>query len=329
VFDVTVLWLSVQLLFEEAAPDFFARLAFGTLLFLSTVILVDYAAYPFGYRGGLIGNNQDILLNLMISRPHAFSSEPSYAASFLCLGLLTTGPYLLLRSRRRWLAALGIALVLFAVVATTSRSGWAALALGGGLLLALPVLAGRRLPWKRLLVGAAAAAALVVVFLLTTPKAQLQNLNDHLVSSVLHGNDSSGVSRLKAFGLAWDMARDTHGLGAGFGASYRYFKDHGGFDYNFQESFNARMYGNEVIMSAWGQLLAEGGLVGVLLYALAGVLLVRRLWRHWVATGSPLAYGSLTAAIVFFAFLGFFLGNICRGDMWVWLALWSGFAEKA
>lgn len=328
-FDVTALWLSVQLLFREVPEELFARVAFGTILFLSAVILIDYAAYPFGYRGGLIGHNQDIVLNLMISRPHAFSSEPSYAASYLCLGLFTTAPYWFRRARRRWLAMLGILLVGFAIVATTSRSGWASLAMGVALLVILPVLRGRRLPWKPVAAAAVAIPALVAIFLATTPKAQLENLHTSLISGLLHGNDSSGTSRMKALELAGQIARETHGVGSGIGASYRYFKEHNGFDYNFQEAFNQRMYGNEVIMSTWGQLLAEGGVVGTLLYLLAAILMLVSLWRAWAGTDSLLAYGSIAGAAVFFFFMAIWLGNVCRGDMWVWFALWSGFAGRA
>ena len=96
---------------------------------------------------------------------------------------------------------------------------------------------------------------------------------------------------MKSLGIALDMARETHWLGTGVGASYRYFREHGGFDYNFQGDITDRENGNEVIMSTWGQLLAEGGLVAPLLYLLAGFFLVRALWRSWREKAHP----SLTA----------------------------------
>ena len=135
-FDIGMVWLSTQILFRRLGAVWFARLIFGTLLFLSGIILMDYAAYPFGYRGGLIGFNQDIILNLMVSRPHAFASEPSYAAAYLALGLFTIGPFLLRNSKRKPLAALGLSMIAFAAIATTSRSGWAGLAFGSMILLA-------------------------------------------------------------------------------------------------------------------------------------------------------------------------------------------------
>jgi O-antigen ligase len=327
-FDILCVWLSVQLLFEEAPAEFFSSVALVTLLFLSSIILVDYVAYPFGYRGGLIGNNQDILTNLMISRPHAFSSEPSYAAAYLCLGFFTVVPFTLHRAKRKWLAGLGAALILFAIVATTSRSGWAALAMGLGLLAVLPVAAGRKFPWKPVAAIAGALPVLVGIFVLTTPQAQKDNLNHLLIGTLFSGNDSSGNSRMKAFALAADMAKETHFVGTGLGASYRFFREHGGFDYNFQGVITDRENGNEVIMSTWGQLVAEGGLVAPLLYLLAGFVLARALWREWRGTGSALAYGSLVAALLTFGFLAFWLGNVARGDLWVWYALWSGFATQ-
>jgi len=325
-FDLVAIWLTTQRLFREHPPATFGWIAFTAILFHATVILVDYAAYPFGYRGGVIGYNQDILTNLMISRPHAYSSEPSYAAVTLSLGALSLAPFVLLRARYRPLGAAGVLAVLFAILATTSRSGWACLAIGLVLLAVLPVLAGERIPWKTVTKGLAALPVLVGIFLVTTPKAQLDNLSRLMVDSVFHGYDSSGVARVKALGLAVQMARETHWVGTGVGASYRYYKDHGGFDYNFQESFDQKMYGNEVIMSTWGQLLAEGGLVGVALYAFAGVALAVALWRRWRGEDSLFAYGSLAACVAFFGFGALWLGNVCRGDVWVWFALWGGFA---
>jgi O-antigen ligase len=325
-FDVFAIWLTTQRLFEREAPALLARVTFAPVVFSALVILVDYAAYPFGYRGGLIGNNQDAILNILVSRPHAFASEPSYAAVILCLGVLSVGPFFLRRARRRWLALLAVLTVLFAIVATTSRTGWACLGIGLGLLGVLPLLAGRRLPWRRLLWAIPAVPALVAIFLVTTPAAQRDTLRRLLVEGLIVGNDASGNARFRAFHIAAGMAKDTHGLGAGIGASYRYYKDHGGFDYNFQESFNERMYGNEVIMSIWGQLLAEGGVVGVLLYLLAGIFQARDLWFAWRRNNSLLAYGSLAGCMVFFGFGALWLGNVCRGDVWVWFAAWSAFA---
>ena len=327
-FDIGMVWLSTQILFRRLGAVWFARLIFGTLLFLSGIILMDYAAYPFGYRGGLIGFNQDIILNLMVSRPHAFASEPSYAAAYLALGLFTIGPFLLRNSKRKPLAALGLSMIAFAAIATTSRSGWAGLAFGSMILLALTIFAGKKIPWKILLRVALAIPVLIGIFLATTPKAQLENLNQSFVRGLFQGNDSSGNSRLKALSLAVEMAKETKGLGTGIGASYRYFKDHGGFDYDYQEKFGARQYGNEVIMSTWGQILAEQGAIGLLLFTLAAFFLLRSLWRKWKVEDSPLAFGSLTAALVFFGFMAMWLGNICRGDVWVWYSIWSAIAAR-
>ena len=91
-FDLFAIWLTTQHLFREASPCFFKRVALAPLLFASAVILVDSVAYTFGHRGGLIGFNQDIFLNLAVSRPHAFSNEPSYAAGLPCRPREPWGP---------------------------------------------------------------------------------------------------------------------------------------------------------------------------------------------------------------------------------------------
>lgn len=327
-FDIGAIWLSAQLLAEETSPETWAVIASLPILFSAAVIVTDFAAYPFGFVEGLIGHNQEAVVRLGISRPHSFSSEPSYAASLLCLGLFTLAPYALQRARRKWLAGLGAVLVLFAIVCTTSRTGWGTLALGVALLIVLPALSGAGFPRKPVLAIAAAIPLLSTLFVLAMPSVQRENLQHKLVDGLITGKDSSGVSRLKALALAANYARETHGLGTGMGASWKYFRDHGGYDYNFQGSFTDQENGNEIIMSTWGQLLAEGGVIASLLYALAGFFLLRSAWRAWHVTGSALAYGSIVAALLTFGFLGFWLGNVCRGDIWVWYALWSAIAAS-
>lgn len=325
-FQLGTVYLVAQHLGARHPREHFLKLAWATLLFLSWVILVDYVYYYFGFKGGLIGWNQDKMTGLGLSRPHAFSSEPSYVATFMSLALLTFSAASFQWAKRKWIFAAAFLLVLFAIIATTSRTGWLSLGLGFAFLSLAPLLLGHRIQWK--LVGALAGLSLFVVgaFLLTTPPAQRQVMMDSFVGSIFKGNDSSGNSRLRAHVLAWDIARKTSFLGTGFAASYKYYRESGGFDWHAQEPFNEKQYGNEMIMSTWGQLLAEGGLPAVALYLFAGAVLVLGLFRRWKASQDSLALGSLVASFVFFFFAAFWLGNVNRGDVWVWFGLWGAFA---
>ncbi len=325
VFDVFAIWLTIQHLSRAIPLPWIFRLIWGTLLFLSGVILIDWIAYRFGFRGGLIGHNQEVVLNLGISRPHAFASEPSYIGAFLSLGLLTCAGHALQNAKRKWLFGAEFLAILFALVATTSRTGWISLFLGFILISGLPALAGRKIHWRRIAGGIALIVGVVLVFVLAMPPAQRAAMNESLISNLARGVDSSG--RLKAHQLAFQMAKETHGLGTGIGASYRYFVNHGGIDPSTGREFSVNHYGNEMIMSTWGQLLAEGGPFALFLYLFAGIALVRALFRKWKHSDSSLALGSLTAALVCFGFIAFFLGNICRGDLWVWYAIWSAIAR--
>jgi O-antigen ligase len=328
IFDVLAVWLTIQHLARAVPLGWIYRLIWGTLLFLSAVILIDRLAFGFGYRGGLIGHNQEILLNLGLSRPHAFASEPSYAGTFLCLGLLTSSPYMFRSARRKWLVGAGLQMIVFALVATTSRTGFFGILLGAGLIALLPVLRGRRLPWRRIFAAMGLGSAALGIFFLAMPAAQREATNRALVSSLVRGTDSSGNDRLKAHIRAFEMAKETHGLGTGMAASYRYFLEHGGSDYSYPGDFSEKHYSNELIMSTWGQLLAEGGPVAVLLYLAAGIFLTRALYRRWKREESGEALGSFAAGLVCFFFIAFWLGNVCRGDLWVWYGVWSAVASS-
>ncbi|MGZ3740570.1 MAG: O-antigen ligase family protein [Bdellovibrionota bacterium] len=322
-FQIFAVWLSTQHLVRVFPLERIRNVLWAEMLFLSTIILVDSVSYHLGRRQGVIGYNQDFYTNLGVSRAHGFTSEPSFAATFLCLGLLTVAIPLVLASRRRWLTGFGAALAVLAMISTASRTGWIGLAFGGALYFLLPILNGRRVQWKPLLGIAIGAPLLVAVFYAVTPAAQLNVLQEKFIGSIVHGTDSSGNSRLQAHVLAYRQAVETHGIGSGLGASYKYYRDHGGFDYSQQLAWGARYFGSELVMSTWGQLLAEGGVAGVLLFLCAAVAMVRSLYRRWRGDNALATLGSLSASIVFFVFIAFFLGNVSRGDIWIWYAVWS------
>lgn len=326
-FQLGAIYLTAQHVYRRNPGHFFLTLIWTTLLFLAYVILVDYVYYYYGFHGGLIGWNQDKITGLGLSRPHAFSSEPGYAATFMCLAVLTsvTASFRITANKTRF--TIKLLLVLFAIVATTSRTGWFCLALGAALLVLAPLLVGGRIQWK--LVGSlfGGALAIVAILLLTTPTASRQVMWDSFVGSIFKGSDTSGNSRIKAHVQAAGLAQETHFLGTGFGASYKYFKDRGGFDYNAQRPFDESMYGNDMLMSTWAQLLAEGGPVAVLLYLAAAVFLIRSLFRKYRTTKDPFVLGCFVSSVLFFFFAAFWLSNVNRGDVWVWFGLWGAAAD--
>jgi O-antigen ligase len=323
VFDVLAIWLAGQHLARVIPLRNFHLVLWSAMLLLSAIILIDNTAYHLGRRQGLIGYNQDFYTNLGVSRPHGFTNEPSFAAAFLCLGLFTIGIPMISSSRRRWLTGLGAGITVLALIVTTSRMGWISLAYGCLLYFFLPALGGRKVKWKAFGVLALAVPVLAGVFYVATPSAQIDVLKEKFIGSVFHGNDSSGNSRLQAYKLGYQMAVDTKGLGSGLGASYKYYRDHGGSDSSQIDAFNPHYYGSELIMSTWGQLMAEGGVAALLLFLLAAFFLCRDLYRRWKHDDSPATLGALTASIVFLSFMAFWMGNLSRGDIWIWYALWS------
>ncbi len=327
-FDLCVIWLSVQHLAARLPTDAFIKVAWATLLFLAFVILVDQVAYQFGYTGGLLGGNQDSLLKWGVSRPHAFSFEPSYVASFICLGLITLTVFLFQKSHRKWLFCAGLIAILFACIATTSRTGWLSLTAGFFAIATLPVLIGKKLNWKLLYAFGGTVALVGLLYYFVTPTAQKEAMYRSLIGTIAQGNDGSGNARLRAHILAYQIAEETNWVGTGFGASYRFHLSKGGVDFTTPDPLSQRNSGNELIMSMWGQILAEGGILSLLLFGMSGFFFVRRLFLRWKQDNSSLTLGALSATLVFFGFAAFWLGNVCRGDVWVWFALWSAIADR-
>lgn len=328
VFSLCAIWLTTLLLRDSLSKKFAAITVLCAAAFQAAVITIDQIAYQYGYRDGLIGFNQDTILQWGVSRPHGFAMEPSYAAIFLTFALiLGFGLFSTLAKKFRPLLAAGLLLGLFALVASTSRTGWISTLLGVLALLAIGAIRAKKIPWKGLGALAAAGIAIGAVYYATISPSQRAVLNESLVSSVYKGTDGSGNARLKAHLQAWQMAKETNGLGTGLGASYKYWTAR----YHAEEvdkpkSFDENSYGREVVMSLWGQLLAEGGIPALLFYFAGAFFLVQALWRAWGTGGDPLTQAALASALVFFLFTAFFLGNVARGDVWVWFAIWSRMA---
>jgi O-antigen ligase len=165
------------------------------------------------------------------------------------------------------------------------------------------------------------------IYQVLTPKEQRENRSKNLIETVYKGKDGSINSRLRVHLDALEMAKETSGMGVGLGASYKYWTETRKVqEPNVERVFTQKSYGKELIMSTWGQILAEGGLVGILLFAGAGLSLLTALWREWRRESSPLVLASLVSVLIFFGLFAFSLGNVARGDIWVWYAIWSRLA---
>lgn len=325
IFNLLTIWANSVLLSDQIQRGWVVIGVATTVAVHAAIVLVDHAAYQFGFVHGLIGFNQDTILQWGISRPHAFSSEPSYIATFLYFGTIFLYASFPARRSITSLSYAGVILLgIGAILSAASRSGWFGLGAGIIACITLEALFRRGTSWKKpLITGIAAATAASLIFIFT-PIKQREIFQKSLVTSLYQGKDGSGGERLKSFVIAWDIFKETNGLGSGLGASYRYWTAHHDTRYTTtQDEFAAPSYGNEVVLSTWGQLLAEGGALAVLLYALAGISLILALWKTWRTDSDPQALASFVSAFLFFFFTAFWLGNVARGDVWVWFGLWS------
>ena len=205
-------------------------------------------------------------------------------------------------SRRRWLALLGI-VVLMGVVASRSRGAWLGL---GASSLVVVLAAGRRTPpWARgvlaLLAAGALALALAALFGLfdraLPPDITRTIQGEHPLDDAVrhHANDDFAIAqRVAHWAAGWRMFQDRPllGVGAGnFDDAYRAFALHP-FDEPLGHAHNVAI-----------NFGAEAGLLGMLMFA--GL----SLWAFWIAVaavrrarGSPLewsAVGSLGALVAF------------------------------
>jgi hypothetical protein len=327
-FGLISIWGTIQLLAPYTSKINIA-VAIGAITFFNGLVIgIDHIAYKLGYTAGLIGFNQDEILKWGVSRPHAFASEPSYIAVFLCFGtILTLGLFSKLPKKLRLWALPPLAMGIFGITAATSRTGWAALLCSFVLYFTLQGFARKRIPWKGITLLVSGGLISAVVFYASTAPEQRQLLNNNLISSLSLGTDGSGNARIQAHKFALEIARETRWLGTGLGASYKYFTSTRDRSLIAPPNITDNQpTGYELIMSTWGQLLAEGGILAVSLYALAGFFLIRSLWIQWRLNQDPLVLGSLVSAIIFFGFVAFWLGNVARGDVWVWFAIWSRMA---
>lgn len=320
-FNLGTMWFCGQLLPVESGRRWLVRAITLSLILNCVVILIDQWAFRYGYLDGLIGFNQFSISGSGISRPHAFSYEPSYVALNMSLSLGFLLPYLMQKGAHFWLL---YALGTIGLVATTSRSGLLGFVMIGAVFLGLLSLRNRRIPLRFLAAAFALMIAAVCYSMGAAEHSQRQKLISTLVTSLKNGTDGSLNARWRTNLLAPELAAESNWLGVGLGASFRYTMDHKQtLDTSYVPQSERISNGAEIIPSTWGQLLAEGGIIAVLLFLTAGVFLIVQLWRAWAVTNNTLVLAALSSAIVWFFAMTFWIGNIARGDIWIWYSIWS------
>lgn len=321
-FDIVIVAIlgavTIRALPREQSTRILRHTMTAATMILSLVLLVDHIAYFQGYKSGLIGYNQDRLLNWGVSRPHAFAYEPSYMAMFFSLAL----PFLFSwfiqkgqRGRDRLLAGAALSFTLVSLFLLSSRLGWAAAVLS----LSLHAFLERsRLP-KRLILASLGTALLVVgISIAISPRHQADMINYHLISGMVTGKDGSGYSRLYFIKQSVAALEQSSYYGVGLGGSFSYVQRMHGIDPPYD-------MGAEAIMSIWAQLLAELGIFGVACYLAFSYWLIRGIIR--TSRDMPLRNALLVSCAIFFLFTAHWVGNVARTDVWVWITLWSAFAH--
>lgn len=298
-----------------------AHFLVAAALGLSAVVLVDHVAYHYGYGKGLIGFNQDELLKWGVSRPHAFAYEPSYLGLYFSLLMPILAAYLMgAHPKTRWMIFLCLAAFAastLCLLAIGSRLGLAAALLTLGLAVLLSL---RHLSPKPVLGLAAAVVAGALLTYAVSPPKQIQLVRENFVDTVVQGKDGSGNARVRAMQKSLGIAKESHLLGVGVGASYAYEMAREGRAGQLDS-------GAESIMSIWGQLLAESGLAGPLCFLALGLSLAVALYRR-SAGGRNILFSMLFAScVIFFIFSAHWVGNVARTDIWVWIALWHAFGH--
>lgn len=326
IFNLVAILGSALLLAEHVPWRLWFQMIFLTSLSLCLVIFIDQYAFYHGYPDGLLGFNQNKDLQWDASRPAAFSFEPSYVASFFVCALIIQLGEIWQRKRLANFLFLGFSAIVLALIFTTSRTGWFGFALGLAFMAFVALLFGKDAKVKATILKTAIISVLAIglagVF---TPTTQRDRILSQLVFSIAQGRDGSGNSRLIALQSAATMAAETHGLGAGLGASFRFYMA----KHDPKYQITSANYGDQAMMSTWGELLAEGGIPAVLLYLAAAFLFVRSLWAKFRQTQSMVSLGILSSALIFFVFIAIWIPNIARGDVWVWYALWLASLKSA
>ncbi|MGE3260409.1 MAG: O-antigen ligase family protein [Bacteriovoracia bacterium] len=292
--------------------------------FLVGILIVDLIAFQYGFLGGFIGYNQEPSLGWGMSRAHAFSFEPSYLSMYFNFSMLfLVGEVISPKPNIPRIPLFGsVILLLVGIFLLASRTGWLLVGTGLAVLLFHSRHLLRRKDLKKAALG---IAAFVVLFLLLLPSKHYSLMGKHLISTILSGTDGSGNTRLKAMNEAAQISLETKGLGVGVGASFFYYLAKN--PALITPHLHVTM-GGESIMSTWGQIVAESGLPGTLLYFAFGLSIILALVRAARSSGDATVTASAVSAVLFFGLAAHLVGNLARTDVWVWFALWMSLTVK-
>lgn len=287
---------------------------------VSTVGIIDFIAYFFGFTTGLIGGFQPHVLGWTqggLPRPRAFSYEPSFLALAICMAQ----PVLLIRLllpetpfRVRLISGAGLLIITVCTVLIFSRTGLAMFAMETALVF---VWLFRRTSRLRLAGAGVALATAAGLSFFAIPAEQRTAIHQKFVISLVNKTDASAAGRLHVFLGGIELARDNP-WGSGPGTSMwrwqTYYEDP---DQRMRHPQQATS-----MMSLWPEIVLEQGVIGLLLFITFLVTLVRQLARN----PEPDARALLISLAVIAGFDFFFLPTVTRADLWSLFALCGIFA---
>ncbi len=305
---------------------FMRALALITLLISGIILVDDMAYYVFGMRDGLIGFNQDTLLHWGVSRPQAFSYEPSYVGMFLVMtcSFLFAELCLDVGGKKKLpiiVAGSALALGLFAILATTSRSAWLAVAISISLSILGSVWKAKKIR-NEIYIFCGGIFLVASLLFLVLPKEKIRAVNEKLVQSVLEMKDGSAHSRILSMEIGAKIGSATNYLGTGMGASYLFWQRQAD-PVKYAVGLPPDEQGAQVVMSSWLESFAELGAPGILLFFFFAITFSRALFRNARVSREPLAIAAAASALCFFFFSAHWMPNLSRSDVWVWYAVWA------
>lgn len=281
---------------------------------LALVAVAQRAIGVFNWREALIQSDG------VSYRANATFASPNILARFLAIAMPLGAALILATGPRRitlYLAPAMLALSALAIVATASRSGWIMLMLTGVLVLLLaPVAAQTKM---KLLTATALVAGLGVSLLLTQGGADAERVRTITESASVLGQ------REYLIRAGWEMFKDSPFIGLGAG--------------NYQHAL-VTSYLDAI--PPWARVslshtslvsvLAELGIIGVLMFAFVGVRLAVTMIRTYLRTGD--AYGRVLVAWLAASIIGIVLHSQSEGRLldepllWVLLAIVIAFEVR-
>ena len=301
---------------------------YASLWLLGAVVLIDYFAFLYGYRGGLIGFNQARYLDWGMSRPHAFAHEPSYLCHYVSLVLVFLFTDIAGAKNKRGMLLFKSTTVLWGamiLLLAASRTGWIMTTLEV-LAVSLWTLKKTRFSLFKIMKFAAGTLVALTLFSLLLPKDQKQKLWVNSIRPILTLHDGPGNARLLSITGGARIAKATHFLGTGLGGSYLYWIQTVPNTKAIFEEMNGKItsdvYGREAIMSTYPQVFAETGIIGLLLYLGFVIGTLAFVSRDYRKNPSGFNFSRVLSCCLCFFLSVFTFGNVMRPDMWVWYSVW-------